>query len=80
MGRTGLREERSWGRPLWATLALPSGERGPVERRALRRLASICNWEDMGHLGEGRAVVEARPYKRVSTGVAGFRWLGELDD
>jgi hypothetical protein len=34
----------------------------------------------MGHLGGGRAVLKARSYKRVSTGVGAKRGLGELDD
>ena len=39
---TGEAEERPWRAGFRPTTALPRGERGPVERRALRRLAAIC--------------------------------------
>src|SRR5579863_3411239 len=40
----GRQEQRPWRRELQATVALPSGVRGPVERCAFRRLASIWDW------------------------------------
>src|SRR5262249_40276749 len=35
-------------RAFWAEAALPAPVRGPVERWALRRFASICFWVAMG--------------------------------
>jgi hypothetical protein len=50
-GRRGLRERRPWRERFRAVLALPSGVLGPVESRALRRLASIRRWKGSVRLG-----------------------------
>ena len=50
-GRSGLRERKPWRERFRADLALPSGVLGPVESRALRRLASIWRWEGTVRLG-----------------------------
>src|SRR5687767_2684012 len=52
-GMTGAEERRPWRIGLRATIALPSWVRGPVERRALARLAAswrsvVMGWALLG--------------------------------
>src|SRR6266511_671575 len=62
-------EQKPCLRACWEERALPSGERGPVERAALRRLASSCLGET-GFFGMGHFLREeiARGGGRVRKG------------
>src|SRR4051794_37061853 len=59
----GLAEDRPCLVAFWEEAALPSGERGPVERRALARLAAALRIETSGERSRarlGRLSVESR--------------------
>jgi hypothetical protein len=77
--KCGLWERRPWRERFLAALALPSGVLGPVESRALRRLASICRWEGTVRLGSrvNPSGADAEGTEEASGSAGGRKMWGE---